>query len=149
MNNSLATIVPAQLVGALLGCPLALCIVSYLDNHYRQSPSQTTPPMVSVYTNDSQPPSQPTPQTVSVYTNDCPVCSQDGENCAYQCPFCKKGDHSTYTHRDPSEYFLCPVCHCFHKASKELITQFKVLLKAKEQQAALFPQTPTPSENLH
>ena len=96
---------------------------------------------------DVSAPAQTTSQTVLVYTNDCPVCAQDGENCFYQCPFCKKGDHSTYTHRDPSEYFICPVCHCYHKASKELITQFKVLLKAKEQQAALFPQTPAPSEN--
>jgi len=127
MNNPLVTIVVPQIIGALIGMPLALFIVSYLDNHYRQPPSQPTPPMVSVY------------------TNDCPVCAQDGENCFYKCPFCKKGDHSTYTHRDPSEYFICPVCHCYHKASKELITQFKVLLKAKEQKAALFPSVP--SEN--
>ena len=94
---------------------------------------------------DVSAPAQTTPQTVLVYTNDCPVCAQDGENCFYKCPFCKKGDHSFDRHIDRTKEFLCPVCCCYHKASKELIGQFRVLLKTQEQQAALFPSTP--SEN--
>ena len=131
------------LISFFVAALLCLGILSGIEAFREKvAPKQSTPTMVSVYTNDCQPPSQTTHKTILVYTNDCPICTPDGDKCRFNCPFCKEGDHSFNRHIDRTKEFLCPVCCCYHKASKELMRSFKVLLKTREQQAALFPSIP-------